>query len=134
MVIGTGAGGAAAAYELAKRGRAVLMLEGGHLHRRSDFVGRAVVSYKQMYLGLGSTIAVGNVAAPVWAGRGVGGSTTINSGTCYRAPQWTLDDWRSDHGLGVLAGGASRGARYAIEITESSLPISPAPKRRRIEA
>jgi len=105
VVIGTGAGGAAAAYELAKRGRAVLMLEGGHLHRRSDFVGRAVVSYKQMYLGLGSTIAVGNVAAPVWAGRGVGGSTTINSGTCYRAPQWTLDDWRSDHGLGVLAGG-----------------------------
>ena len=37
VVIGTGAGGAAAAYELASRGRAVLLLEEGDFHRRGSF-------------------------------------------------------------------------------------------------
>jgi len=125
VVVGTGAGGAACAYELAKRGRAVLLVEGGHYYRRSDFVGRPVVSYKQLYLGLGSTIALGNVAAPVWAGRGVGGSTTINSGTCYRAPEWTLDEWRREHGLGMLGGGE---LDSYYERVEAMLGVEEAPR------
>jgi choline dehydrogenase-like flavoprotein len=32
-------------------------------------------------------------------GRGVGGTTLINSGTCFRTPQHVLDRWRADHGL-----------------------------------
>ncbi len=103
VVVGTGAGGAAAAYELARRGRAVLLLEDGDLHTRGDFDGRATTAYKKMYLGLGSTVAIGNVAAPVMAGRGVGGSTTINSGTCYRAPEATLARWGEDLGLTMLS-------------------------------
>jgi choline dehydrogenase-like flavoprotein len=103
VVIGTGAGGAAAAYELAKRGRAVLMLEGGHYRSRTEFSGRASEAYRKMYLGLGSTIAIGNVAAPILAGRGVGGSTTINSGTCYRAPEHTLARWGERYGLTGLS-------------------------------
>ena len=39
VVIGTGAGGAAAAYELASRGLAVLILEEGHYYARKDFTG-----------------------------------------------------------------------------------------------
>jgi choline dehydrogenase-like flavoprotein len=99
VVIGTGAGGAAIAYELAKRGRAVLMLEGGHYHSRTEFKGRSQDAYARMYLSLGGTVAIGNVAAPILAGRGVGGSTTINSGTCYRAPAHTLSRWGERYGL-----------------------------------
>src|SRR5579859_632477 len=40
VVVGTGAGGGACAFELASRGRAVLLLEEGDLHRRDAFTGR----------------------------------------------------------------------------------------------
>ncbi|MBX3128097.1 MAG: GMC family oxidoreductase [Polyangiaceae bacterium] len=103
VVVGTGAGGAAMAYELARRGRAVLMLEAGDFHRRDAFDGRSSNAYARMYLGRGTTFALGNVATPVWAGRAVGGTTTINSGTCYRAPARTLDRWKDRYGLGMLS-------------------------------
>ncbi len=99
VVIGTGAGGAAVAYELARRGRAVIMLEGGHFNSRTEFRGRSQDAYAKMYLSLGGSIAIGNVAAAVLAGRGVGGSTTINSGTCYRAPSHTFARWGERYGL-----------------------------------
>jgi len=102
VVVGTGAGGAAAAYELAKRGRAVLMLESGDYHTRADFTGRPTAAYHGMYLDHGLTVALGNIGAPVWAGRCVGGSTTINSGTCYRAPDRTLKRWHQRYGLSML--------------------------------
>ena len=99
VVVGTGAGGAAAAYELASRGRAVLVLEEGDYHARSSFRGVASRANHAMYRDHGMTIALGNVGIPVFAGRAVGGSTVINSGTCYRAPARTLASWRSRFGL-----------------------------------
>jgi choline dehydrogenase-like flavoprotein len=99
VVIGTGAGGAACAYELASRGRAVVLIEEGDLHRRDTFVGRTQPMVKRLYRDQGMTVALGNPGIPVWAGRGVGGTTTINSGTCYRAPERTFRRWRNDHGL-----------------------------------
>src|SRR5262249_57492586 len=93
-VVGAGAGGAAAAYELASRGRAVLLLEEGDLHRRGSFRGVASRANHAMYRDHGMTVALGNVGIPVFAGRAVGGSTVINSGTCYRAPARTLAGWR----------------------------------------
>src|SRR5262249_30237398 len=95
VVIGTGAGGAAAAYELAKRNRAVLLLEEGDYHRRSSFNGRPGRAYEKLYRDQAMTFALGNVGIPIWAGRAVGGSTVINSGTCYRAPERTFTYWRN---------------------------------------
>ena len=125
VVVGTGAGGAAAAYELARRGRAVLLLEAGDFHQRASFDGRAATAFQRQYLGRATTFAIGNVAAGVWAGRGVGGSTTINSGTCYRAPDHTLQRWASRYGLGVLAGDAL--APYYDRV-EDMLGVAPAPR------
>ncbi|MBI2392365.1 MAG: GMC family oxidoreductase [Deltaproteobacteria bacterium] len=99
VIVGTGAGGAAAAYELAKRGHAVLMIEEGDYHRRSSFRGRAPEATKMMYREAGVTIAWGNVGIPVFAGRAVGGSTVINSGTCYRVPERVFARWRDRYGL-----------------------------------
>ncbi len=99
VVVGTGAGGAACAYELASRGRAVILVEEGDYHRRDALLGRTQPMVKKLYRDQGMTLALGNVGIPVWAGRGVGGTTTINSGTCYRAPERTLRRWREAHGL-----------------------------------
>lgn len=99
VVVGTGAGGAACAYELASRGRAVLLIEEGEYHRRSSFTAHATDMSRKLYRNHGLTIALGNVGIPVWAGRAVGGSTVINSGTCYRTSERIFRRWREEHGL-----------------------------------
>ncbi|HVK68093.1 MAG TPA: GMC family oxidoreductase [Polyangium sp.] len=124
VVVGTGAGGAAAAYELASRGRAVLMLEEGHYHRRSSFNGRPSRAYRDLYRDKGMTVALGNVNIPVWAGRAVGGSTVINSGTCYRAPARTFAYWRDHHGLPRDFSPEGLGPYY--ERVEAMLGVGPA--------
>ncbi len=99
VVVGTGAGGGACAHELASRGRAVLLIEEGDLHRRDAFVGRTQPMVKRLYRDQGMTIALGNVGIPVFAGRAVGGTTIINSGTCYRTPERVFRRWREQDGL-----------------------------------
>lgn len=106
VVIGSGAGGAAAAYELACRGRAVVLLEEGRLYDRRDFDGRSSHAFRSMYRDAGLNVALGNVGMPVWAGRAVGGSTVINSGTCCRAPERTFARWRDIHGLSNMSSDA----------------------------
>ena len=99
VVVGSGAGGAACAHELASRGHAVLLLEEGDFHRRSTFTTRAAEMSSKLYRDHGLTAALGNVGIPVWAGRAVGGTTLINSGTCYRTPEKTFERWRKELGL-----------------------------------
>jgi len=90
------------AHELARRGHAVLVLESGRYFRREHFDGRATEMVRRMFLDRGLTVALGNVAAPVWAGRTVGGTTTVNSGTCYRTPDAVLAEWRRELGLSMM--------------------------------
>ncbi|MEZ5512231.1 MAG: GMC family oxidoreductase N-terminal domain-containing protein, partial [Gammaproteobacteria bacterium] len=93
VVIGTGAGGAAAAYTLARLGLAVLMIEEGRYHDRRDFSGRLTEVIPKLYRASGATVALGNAVIPVPVGRTVGGTTTINSGTCLRTPDAVLEQW-----------------------------------------
>lgn len=93
VVIGSGAGGAAAAYTLASQGLAVLMIEEGRYHDRRDFSGRLTEVIPKLYRASGATVAVGNAVIPVPVGRNVGGTTTINSGTCLRTPDAVLAQW-----------------------------------------
>jgi len=96
VVIGTGAGGGAAAYELASRGLAVVILEEGQYHGRKDFNGKLTEVIPKLYRGWGGTVTLGNVVIPVPVGRSVGGTTTINSGTCMRTPDSVLKAWASE--------------------------------------
>ncbi|NUQ73719.1 MAG: GMC family oxidoreductase [Polyangiaceae bacterium] len=124
VVVGTGAGGAAAAYELASRGRAVLMIEEGDYHRRSAFQGPKTRAYKTMYRDNAVTIALGNAGIPVWAGRAVGGSTAVNSGTCYRTPDRTLNRWVKE--LGLPSDFSPAGLGPYFDRVESMLQVTPA--------
>jgi choline dehydrogenase-like flavoprotein len=103
VVVGTGAGGAVVGRELAEAGLAVVFVEEGRYFDRSDFTGRAFNMQHKLYRRGGATFSLGNVAIPIPLGVSVGGTTTINSGTCYRTPDRVLAQWRDELGLAELA-------------------------------
>lgn len=102
VVVGTGAGGAVVGRELAEAGLAVVFVEEGHYFDRTQFNGRAFPMQQKLYRRGGSTFSVGNVGIPIPLGQSVGGSTTVNSGTCYRTPDRILREWQRELGLDEL--------------------------------
>ncbi|HAZ12279.1 MAG: hypothetical protein A2X86_03490 [Bdellovibrionales bacterium GWA2_49_15] len=99
VVIGSGAGGAAFAAEMARKGKAVVVLEEGHYFKRQDLTGLAADMMRKLYTQAGIQFSLSN--APLWIPTGtcVGGTTFINSGTCIRTPSEVLDRWRGILGL-----------------------------------
>ncbi|MDP2226297.1 MAG: GMC family oxidoreductase [Moraxellaceae bacterium] len=115
VIVGTGAGGAAAAYELARQGLAVVVIEEGRYHDRRDFNGRLTDMIPLLYRALGLTATLGNTVIPVPIGRSVGGTTTINSGTAMAVPPETLARWRA---LGLREFTEAEMAPYNAEVME----------------
>lgn len=96
VIVGSGAGGAVAAKELAEAGLKVILLEEGERFDRRDFTGAPPERLRRFYRGNGLTFTIGVPTISLPIGRGVGGSTLINSGTCFRTPDFVLDSWRLD--------------------------------------
>ena len=91
-VIGTGAGGAVAGAVLAEAGIDAILVEQGKHYRPEDH--RDVLSgINRMYLDGGMTATFGNPPIPVPLGRAVGGTTIINSSTCFRPPRDKVASW-----------------------------------------
>lgn len=121
VVVGSGAGGAAAAYELASHGLAVLILEEGDYLDRQDFADTPKNLIRRIYRNQGMTAALGNTLIPVPLGRCVGGTTTINSGTCIRTPDAILQAWQQE-GLTMLSSAGL--SEYFAEV-ENILGVQP---------
>ena len=102
MIIGAGAGGSATATAPAEAGLDVLVLEAGSHWEPSDFQSDSAWAYRNLYEGRGTRTAVGNCVIPVPGGRGVGGSTLINSAICFRTPDSILQQWVDDYGCSRL--------------------------------
>ena len=68
----------------------MVVLEAGPYLDRDDLSGRSADRARALYRDGGLTIAEGRPAIPVPVGRAVGGTTVINSGTCFRAPEHVL--------------------------------------------
>lgn len=98
-VVGTGPGGAVMATRLAERGLAVILLEEGGYLGRADFTRRPFEMMARAYRDVGLTVALGVPGVPIPLGRTVGGTSTINSGTCFRVPDRVLARWQAEHGL-----------------------------------
>jgi choline dehydrogenase-like flavoprotein len=81
VVVGSGAGGAVVARELAARGKDVVLVEEGGFFTGKDFTGNPRQMIDLLYRNRGITGALGRPAIPIPLGRCVGGTTTINSGT-----------------------------------------------------
>jgi choline dehydrogenase-like flavoprotein len=99
LVIGSGAGGAVAAATLAEAGLDVLVLEAGDHYDRETYPREPIAAITALYRDAGLTIAEGRPPIPVPVARAVGGTTVINSGTCFRAPPAVLTEWASAHGV-----------------------------------
>jgi choline dehydrogenase-like flavoprotein len=101
-VIGTGAGGAPVAKELAEGGMRVVMLEEGERFTPDDMTARPGEMTTRLYRDAGQTVTAGNVPIMLPLGKAVGGTTLVNSGTCFRTPPGVLALWRERHGLEQL--------------------------------
>jgi choline dehydrogenase-like flavoprotein len=125
VVVGSGAGGAFAARALARAGFDTVIVEEGERwsverlrssHPLDRFAG--------IYRDGGTTMALGNPPIALPLGRAVGGTTVINSGTCYRPPAGVATSWHERHGL-ALANPELLGARVAD--VEATIGVAPAP-------
>lgn len=94
VIIGSGAGGAPVARQLAQSGLRVAVLEAGGIVVSQPPL-RALES---AYLRQGMTLSMSGVLLPVLAGQGAGGTTPVNSGTCLRPPLEWLERWDIDTG------------------------------------
>jgi choline dehydrogenase-like flavoprotein len=104
-VIGTGAGGAPVAKELAEGGMSVVMLESGSRFTTDDFNARPRDMTAKLYRDAGQTATLGNVPIVLPLGEGEAGTTLINSGTCFRTPDVILDSWGERFGLDGMSPG-----------------------------
>jgi choline dehydrogenase-like flavoprotein len=98
-IVGSGAGGAVAAATLAEAGLDVLVLEAGGHYNRENYPVDRLQAITELYRDAGLTIAAGRPPIPVPVAKAVGGTTVINSGTCFRAPDAVLENWREEHGV-----------------------------------
>lgn len=92
VIVGSGAGGGAAVSVLSRMGVDVIILEQGKRYEPSDHKD-IVSSFTQLYINAGITIALGNPPIPIPQGCAVGGTTLINSSTCFRPPREKVDAW-----------------------------------------
>jgi choline dehydrogenase-like flavoprotein len=99
VIVGSGAGGAVAAATLAEAGLDVVVLEAGESFDRESYPDQPLEAIARLYRDNGLTIAEGRPSIPIPVGRTVGGTTVVNSGTCFRAPEPLLAEWRLRFGI-----------------------------------
>lgn len=101
VVVGSGAGGMAAAMAAAERGVETLVLEGGEYLTPADMSQREEEMFPRLLQESGSRTTVDR-AVKLYQGRGVGGSTLHNLNLCKRIPSGLREGWRREHGLSKL--------------------------------
>lgn len=99
VVVGSGAGGAVTAAALAEAGVRVILVEEGAWIRGDQMSGRPLAMFDLLYRDRGLTGTVGVPPIPVPLGRAVGGTTVINSATCFRTPPAVLASWQQTYGV-----------------------------------
>lgn len=103
VVVGSGAGGAVVAAELAEAGQRVVILEEGpHVPPERYSRMRPSENMRHMWRDGGLTFAVGLGDTPVinvMMGQCVGGSSVLTGGVCFRIPDSVMHEWVTEHGL-----------------------------------
>ena len=108
VVVGSGAGGAPMAAELAEAGYDVIVLEEGSYYQTRDFTANTSAMVRQLYREGGATMALGDPPILYQEGRTVGGSTVINGGMSWRTPDEILRAGTTEAGLDVSPTRSSR--------------------------
>ena len=125
VVVGSGAGGAMVARTLARAGLDVVVLEEGRRWTVEEFRSTHPIDrYAGLYRGAGATVALGRPSVVLPVGRAVGGTTVVNSGTCFRPPLAVQRRWHDEFGLGIAD--PDRLADHLDDV-ERTLQVAPVP-------
>jgi choline dehydrogenase-like flavoprotein len=103
VVVGSGAGGGVVAAELAQRGRTVLLLEAGPHLTANDFVRWEAKAAHEFWWPVRMALVEGGAGGtvPMFGGRCVGGTTTLNTKVALRAHDFEFAKW---HDASALVG------------------------------
>jgi choline dehydrogenase-like flavoprotein len=101
VIVGSGAGGATMAVELAEAGVDVIVIEEGGYHRTESFTAESVRALRTLYRDAGG-MAIGRPTVAFAEGRCVGGSTVVNGGMSWRTPASVLERWSAREGLRAI--------------------------------
>lgn len=97
-IVGTGAGGGMVTDILSAAGLRAVLVEEGPLKSSSDFRMRESDAYPELYQASGAR-KTRDKAINILQGRCVGGGTTVNWTSSFRAPPRTLAHWADAYGL-----------------------------------
>lgn len=123
VVVGSGAGGAAAAITLGRAGFSVCVVEKGPWRDPEDYPSTMYGTMRDMMNDWGSLVATGDSIIPVVQASLVGGTPIINSAIVVRTPGDVIREWRDQHGLGDVLTEQAIGA--AQDQIERELQIQP---------
>lgn len=121
VIVGSGAGGAVTAYELASKGKKVVVLEAGPYVPSEKFTEMLAMAMGTLYQDHGGqNNADGDIA--ILQGSCVGGSTVVNAAFCVRTPDYYLKLWAKEFGTKNLT---SQTLKPYFEKVEANLSIRP---------
>lgn len=132
VIVGSGAGGAVVAAELAEAGQDVVLLEEGvHIPPAEYQRMRPTESMRHMWRDGGLSFAIGLGDTPlinVMMGKCVGGSSVLTGGVCFRVPESVLDHWSGTLGLSELT---PKGMEPYFESVERTIHVEEVPAKLR---
>ena len=126
VVVGTGAGGAVAARELAEAGLDVVILEEGPFIRPEEVSRDCGMGMAQIMAEAGLRTMIGPAVIPTIQGKCVGGSTLPNSAILFRIPDDVLELWRDDYGVQGLTNDVLTASYERVERATRKQPCKPA--------
>lgn len=100
VVVGSGAGGSAAAVTLARGGERVAIVEAGPWRDPEDYPYSAYGGMRDMMDDWNSLVTMGRATWPIVQARLVGGTTVVNSAIAVRTPGDVFETWREKFGVG----------------------------------
>jgi choline dehydrogenase-like flavoprotein len=100
VVVGSGAGGSAAAVALARAGAKVALVEAGPWRDPQDYPHSAYGGMRDMMDDWGAMVTMGRAMWPVVQASLVGGTTVVNSAIAVRTPGDVFRTWRERFGVG----------------------------------
>ena len=103
VIVGSGAGGATMAAELADAGVDVVIVEEGGYHPTESFTAETGRALRTLYRDGGVGLARGRPPVLFSEGRCVGGSTVVNGGMSWRTPAQVLQRWASEEGIAGIS-------------------------------
>ncbi|APR78246.1 Choline dehydrogenase [Minicystis rosea] len=99
IVVGSGAGGSAAAVILARAGRSVAVVEAGPWRAPEDYPSTAYGTMRDLMTDWGSLVTRAPALWPIVQASCVGGTTVVNSAIVVRTPGDCFDRWGREHGI-----------------------------------